>query len=196
MNFIEHNGHKIYFLVGGQGRYGTVFVEANKTLNATNCFEGHSPFSTILKRYPEIKTGILDVGEKYRQKRQFVKLKDLERYAENVRISKRNDYIKELEIMREKIKAVKNAENMENPTSADMDNQKAEEIKLPFDNEDEANEVYAPASLFAILKEEVIIAHEEFKKATKSEDRERYAYIVRNGIHDLYRMLEENNQCL
>ena len=196
MNFIEHNGHKIYFLVGGQGRYGTVFVEANKTLNATNCFEGHSPFSTILKRYPEIKTVILDVGEKYRQKRQFVKFKDLERYAENIRISKRNDYIKELEIMREKIKAVKNAENMENPTSANMDNQKAEEIKLPFDNEDEANEVYAPASLFAILKEEVIIAHEEFKKATKSEDRERYAYIVRNGIHDLYRMLEENNQCL
>ena len=102
MNFIEHNGHKIYFLVGGQGRYGTVFVEANKTLNATNCFEGHSPFSTILKRYPEIKTVILDVGEKYRQKRQFVKFKDLERYAENIRISKRNDYIKELEIMREK----------------------------------------------------------------------------------------------
>lgn len=78
----------------------------------------------------------------------------------------------------------------------DTNDYKTEEIKLPFDNEDEANEIYAPASLFTILKEEVIIAHEEFKKATKSEDRERYAYIVRNGIHDLYRMSEEDKQCL
>ena len=62
--------------------------------------------------------------------------------------------------------------------------------------DDVSTEVCASASWFDILKEEVIIAHEEFKKATKSEDRERYACIVRNGIHDLYRMLEENNQCL
>lgn len=62
--------------------------------------------------------------------------------------------------------------------------------------DDVSTEVYTPSSLFAILKEEVMIAHEEFKKATKSEDRERYAYIVRNGIHDLYRMLEDDKQCL
>ena len=62
--------------------------------------------------------------------------------------------------------------------------------------DDVSTEVYTPASLFAILQEEVMTAHEEFKKATKSEDRERYAYIVRNGIHDLYRMMEEDKQCL
>ena len=58
--------------------------------------------------------------------------------------------------------------------------------------DDVSTEVCTTASLFDILKEEVMTAHEEFKKATKSEDRERYAYIVRNGIHDLYRMLEED----
>lgn len=62
---------------------------------------------------------------------------------------------------------------------------------------DVSTEVCTPVSWFDILKEEVMIAHEEYKKATKSEDRERYFYIVRMGIHDLHRMDEEKeeNQC-
>lgn len=63
------------------------------------------------------------------------------------------------------------------------------ELKLV---DDVSTDVYTTASLFDILKEEVIKAHEEFKKATKSEDQERYAHIVRMGIHELYRMLEDD----
>lgn len=106
MNFFEHNGRKIYFLVYGKGRYGTIWVEANNFLGATKCYKGNSPFSTISKRR-EIETGKFDTGEKRRPKRQFVKFKDLERYAEHVQKDKRNDYVEELKTMRKKIRQAK-----------------------------------------------------------------------------------------